>query len=141
MSGKTKTGLPGAFLRGMAAWVISAAALLLCASVLLASGAGDMSTMGYVSSLISFVSAVCAALCFKAAAGEGIIKSAVFCFILISLLLLTGFLISGSLDGSSVLSAASFTLAGGLLGALLPRKNAGKRTKPSLSKGFHKRRT
>ena len=140
MSGKNTPALPRVFLRALAAWAVCAAALLLCASALFAAGVGDMSSMGYISSLISFISAICAGICIKAVRGRGVWKGALFGAALCALLLLTGFIAGGGLDGSAALSAASFTLAGSLVGSVLPAGQGRGKKRAGTGRSFHKRR-
>ena len=119
------------FARALAAWSVCAFALLACASILYAADGTNLSTMGYASSIISFFAAVAAGIaagsrCRKQRLQAGLISA----FFLIALLLLIGFLVKGKLNGSAVLSMCSFTIAGCLLGAILPvrkRRGAGKR--------------
>ena len=110
-------------LRAFAAWTVCAAALLLCGSVLYASDGAALSSLGYASSLISFLAAVgagAAAASFEKEKrlARGLIAAMCLC----AILLLTGFLIRGKLDGSAVLSVLSFTLTGCVLGSLLPMR-------------------
>lgn len=108
--------------RSIAAWAVCAASLLLCGAVLYASNAAALSSLGYASSLISFLSAVGAGAAVSQQKDGRIIKGLITALCLSTLLLLTGFLILGSLDKSAVLSVVSFTLTGCLLGAMLPAK-------------------
>ncbi len=114
-------------LRAILAWLLCAAALLLCVSVFYAADGASLSTMGYASSAISFFAALAAGTCAAGAEREkrylAVLISAVA---LCSLLLLVGFLIAGRLDQSAVISVVSFTFAGALVGALL---SGGKRKK------------
>ena len=107
--------------RAAAAWAVCAAALLLCGAVLYASDTASLSSLGYASSLISFLAAVGAGVASATAQKEGRIpKGLLSALCLCVLLLLTGFLIKGRLEKSAVLSVLSFTLTGCLLGSLLP---------------------
>ena len=107
--------------RAFAAWTVCTAALLLSGGVLYASDIASLSSLGYASSVISFLSAVGAgAAAASSQSGGRILKGILSAIALSVLLLLTGFLIKGRLDGSAVLSVISFTLAGCLLGATLP---------------------
>ena len=135
MSVTEKKNLDLRFLpRAFCAWLICAAALLLSAAVLYASGAASLSTLGYCSSLISFLAALGAGI----AATRGCRDKRLLLGVLTALclsapLLLTGFLIKGSLEGSAVLSVCCFTLVGCLLGSIIrvKRKRGGKlRPKP-----------
>lgn len=106
--------------RALAAWAVCAAALLLSGAVLYASDTAALSSLGYASSCISFLAAMGAG---AAATSQGkerrIAKGLLAALSLSALLLLTGFLIGGRLEGSAVLSLLSFTLSGCLLGAVL----------------------
>lgn len=107
--------------RALAAWAVCASALLLSGAVLYASDAAALSSIGYVSSLICFLSAVGAGAAAVLPRKERrILKGLLSALCLSGLLLLTGFLIGGRLDGSAVLSVLSFTFTGCVLGALLP---------------------
>ena len=124
MSESEKKSFDLSFLaRAFAAWAICAAALLLSGAVLFASDGASLSSLGYASSLISFLSAVVAGAVSAAPQKEGRLLRALLSALCLSLiLLLTGFLIKGRLDGSAVLSVVSFTLTGCALGSMLPAK-------------------
>ena len=119
------------FARALAAWGVCAFALLACASILYAKDGTKLSTMGYESSIISFLAAVAAGGAAGLKQRKHRLLTGLFCaFFLTACLLLIGFLIKGRLNGSAVLSMCSFTLAGCLLGAILParrKRGAGKR--------------
>ena len=119
--------------RALAAWTVCAAALLISGAVLYASDAASLSSLGYASSIISFLSAVGAGAAAASSQKEGrIVKGILSALCLTALLLLTGFLIRGRLNASAVLSVFSFTLTGCALGAMLPfqkRKRARFRSK------------
>ena len=110
-------------LRALCAWLICAAALLLCAAVLYASNAVPLSKLGCGSSVISFFAAFGAgiAACFQCR-DRRLIYGLLSACCLIALLLLAGFLIRGRLEPDSVLSVVSFSLSGCLLGAMLCSK-------------------
>ena len=109
--------------RAFAAWGICAAALLLCGAVLYASDGAALSSLGYVSSLISFLAAVGAGAAAASAGKERRLLCGLLSALCLSAaLMLTGFLIRGRLDGSAVLSVLSFTLTGCVLGSLLPMR-------------------
>ena len=119
------------FARTLAAWSVCAFALLGCASALYAADGTNLSTMGYASSIISFLAAAAAGI----AAGSRnrkrrFLTGLISAFFLIALFLLIGFLIKGKLNGSAVLSMCSFTITGCMLGALIParkKRTVGKR--------------
>ncbi|MBR0207646.1 MAG: TIGR04086 family membrane protein [Oscillospiraceae bacterium] len=105
----------------LAAWTVCAAALLLSGTVLYASDAAALSSLGYASSIISFLAAVGAGAAAASAQKERrFLKGILSGVFLTALLLLLGFLIRGRLDGNAVLSVLSFTLTGCALGAMLP---------------------
>ena len=111
------------FVRMLAAWGLCAFALLACASALYAAERTNLSTMGYASSLISFMAAAAAGI----AAGsknrkQRLLVGLISAFFLIAVLLIIGLLIKGRLNGSAVLSMCCFTITGCLLGALIPAK-------------------
>ncbi len=124
LSDKGKKSIDLSFLpRAFAAWAVCAAALLLCGAVLFASDAASLSSLGYASSLISFAAAVGAGAAAVSVQKERrLLIGLLSAFSLAALLLLTGFLIKGKLDGSAVLSVLSFTLTGCVLGAMLPAR-------------------
>ena len=109
--------------RAFAAWAVCAAALLLSGAVLYASDGAALATLGYASSLISFLSAVGAgAAAVSEQREKRLLKGILSALCLSAVLLLIGFLIKGKLNGSAVLSMLSFTLTGCALGSLLPMK-------------------
>ena len=123
----------GFLARAVCAWAVCAAALLLSGTVLFASDLSSLSALGYASSTISFLAALGAG----AAAASGrrerrLLTGLVTATFISLLLLLIGFLIRGNLSGSAALSVTSFTLAGCLLGAILPR---GRRRKGRIRPG------
>ena len=138
MSEKEKRTWEYSFLpRALIAWMICASALLLSGSVLYAADGAALSTLGYASSLISFLAAVGAGAAAVSAQKEAqLLKGLVSGLCLTAMLLLTGFLIRGRLQGSAVLSTVSFTLSGCLLGAMLPvRRRKGQRFRTKRKRG------
>ena len=130
MSEPKKRSIDLTFLpRALAAWAVCAAALLLSGTALYSADGAALSSLGYTGSLISFLASVGAGAAASSAQREGRIRRGLLSSLcLAALLLLSGFLIGGRLDGSAVLSVASFTLAGCLLGSLLPvRKRKSRR--------------
>ena len=119
--------------RALCAWLICAAALLLCAAVLFASNAAPLSRMGYGSSIVSFFAALGAGLAAAFGRRDRRLPIALLTAgLLVALLLLTGFLIRGRVEPDAVLSVVSFTLTGCVIGALLPprrRRRGGFRSK------------
>ena len=138
MSEPEKRSLDLRFLpRALCAWLICAAALLLCAAVLYASNAAALSKLGYGSSVISFFAALGAGLAASFGRRDSRLPIGLLTAVcLTALLLLTGFLIRGRLESGAVLSVVSFTVSGCLLGALLhTRKRRGGGFRPKRIKG------
>ena len=120
---------PSFLIRAVIVWIICTFALLCSAAVLFAGDGVNLSRLGYASSVISFFSALAAGC--AAGMKQGRRRFRIGCvtgLCLSAFLLLIGFLAAGRLDGSAVLSAASFTLSGCMVGALIPLKQ-GKRRK------------
>lgn len=113
------------------AWLISAGLLLLLLSLLIGRTSMDSSCIGYLSSLVSFLSAAAAGFAAaRSRMGSGL-STAGFCSVaLIIVLLTTGFLIEGeSMTSSSMISVCSMSAAGVMLGCcvlavLLPGKKS-----------------
>ena len=124
MSESEKKSFDLSFLaRAFAAWAVCAAALLLCGTVLYASDGAALSSLGYASSLISFLSAVGAGAAAASSLKERkLLRGLLSALCLSAALFLTGFLIKGKLDGSAVLSMLSFSMTGCVLGSMLPLK-------------------
>ncbi len=115
-------------LRGTLAWIVSAAVLLLGASILFTADLVRLPGLGYASSLISFLAAAAAGACTSSPRrGKRLLASLLMGAALSGVLLLFGFLIAGELDPGAVISVVSFTLSGCLAGAFLPKKSKAKR--------------
>ena len=108
-------------LRGMLVWIITALALLLMLSFILARVGTGSEILGYLSSGISFFAALAAGIaCGGGKTGNGLLQGMFMALVLILTLLTVGFLASQrQLDPSGVLSVVSFTAAGVLLGNLM----------------------
>lgn len=124
-------------LRAVLAWLLSAAALLLLASLIVSKSSLGEGVMGYVSSAISFLAA-----CFAGSAAArrgsrgGLYVGLVSAAALTVALLTVGFIIEGTgIQASAVLSVVSFTFSGCLVGSVFLR---GRRTK-SRKTGFSPR--
>ncbi len=121
-------------LRGLAAWIAAAAALLLMASAVFASDLASLAYLGYAGSAISFLAAAAAGF-FAARGGRkkrkwiGLLMAAVLC----ALLLLNGFLIAGKLDADGLLSMLSFTITGCFFGTLF--STGARKKKPGKGRG------
>ena len=100
-------------LKAAYAWFITAGILLIIVSLLIWKTSLDSSCIGYLSSLISFLAAVSAG--FAAVR----LKSGLIGSLAIVIFLLTcGFLIAGEkMTGAAMVSVASTTIAGGMLGS------------------------
>lgn len=116
-------GLRSLFL-SLSVWILSAFLLLVLSSFLLARSEAGSHVLGYVSSSISFLSALLASVSFAVSGGKkSLVSALLFGLLLVIFLLTLGFLAGErSLDPSGVLSVVSFTFAGVLLGCLLPRR-------------------
>ncbi len=104
----------------IAAWLISATVLVLLASVAVSLLNAEAEAIGYISSALSFLTAVFAGARAMHIRKRGAIFTGLVAGVTITTLALTlGFIISGNdieLDG--VLSVVTFTLAGGLTGSV-----------------------
>ena len=111
-------------LRAAAAWMLSAPVLLaLAAFAANVTGAGERS-IAYISSAVSFLSAIAAGYnSMRNQKATGIAAALVTATALVILLLSVGFLMKGEeMNSSSIISLVSFTYAGVLVGALgIPR--------------------
>ncbi|MBR5094974.1 MAG: hypothetical protein IK095_07760 [Oscillospiraceae bacterium] len=116
-------------LQAVLLWCATAAILLLLAALLLSRLGTGSSVIGYVSSSISFLSALAAGVCVGREGKQGAMARALVTSGALILLLLTiGVLIAGmETDASGVLSVVTFTISGVLLGAALA--SGGKRGK------------
>ena len=108
-------------LHAVFAWIISAMTFLLLASILLNMFKAGERSLAYVSSAISFLSAVCAGLAaVKQRMGGGLPCVLISAAAITTALLTVGFMIKGNqLDPSAVLSVISFTFAGCIAGAMV----------------------
>ena len=120
-------------LSAAAAWLLSAAWLVLvCALVLHHMAAGER-ILAYVSSAVSFLAAVAAGAAAAGKRREGRLYAAIFsAAVIVTALLTVGFMIRGSrMDPSAVLSVVSFSFAGCLTGAMLQRGKRKKKQYPN----------
>lgn len=108
-------------LSALAAWAVSALALLCLASFILGKVNAGEGAMGYISSALSFLTAICAgAAVGKSRAGSVVYMALLTAAVLVTALLTIGFMVEGTaIDASGVLSVVSFTFAGCLAGAML----------------------
>ncbi|MBR1456300.1 MAG: hypothetical protein IJ594_03960 [Oscillospiraceae bacterium] len=109
-----------AWLRGLFAWIVCTAVGLILAASLVAKGAVGHSTVGYVSSALSFAAAICAGAASKSAGG-GLGRALLRALATVVVLLTIGSLLSrGALTSAGILSVVTFTIAGYLVGSVLP---------------------
>lgn len=108
-------------LSALAAWAVSAILLLCIASFVLSKLSVGEGAMGYVSSAISFLTAVCAGLSVGRRRSGGVVYPALITgAVLVTALLTIGFIVEGAdIEASGVLSVVSFSFAGCLFGAVL----------------------
>lgn len=130
-----------ALLLAFAGWAAAAALLLPPAAFAVWKLGVGSAQIGYLSSALSFLAAVCAGVC-AARAGRRTLLSALSGALLLTAALITaGVLIAGAPEPSAVLSIASFTLAGFLVGNLvLPGGKTGRRGRAAGRKRREKRK-
>ena len=119
-------------LYGALAWGISAVVLLPIMSVICLKAGISEGAIGYVSSALSFVTAVAAGAVAARKSGGGILAGALTAVIIIIMLLTVGFIVKGAeLSSGGVLSVVSFTLTGCVFGAffLSGKKEGAKKTR------------
>lgn len=111
----------GFLLSAVVAWILSALVLLTAAAILLHELGCGAGSLGYASSAVSFLSAVCAgaAAAHRRRTGN-LYTAAISAAVIVTALLTVGFLIDGvEIDASAVMSVVSFTFAGCMVGAVL----------------------
>ena len=103
------------------AWLITAFILLIICTVLLSELGCSEQSLGYTSSIISFLSALAAGITASKKRKSGTIYTALLtASVLIIALLTLGFMIDGSaLQPSAIMSIISFTFSGCLVGIIL----------------------
>lgn len=107
-------------LRSMLGWLLSSAALLLISAAIIKGFGLGIASIGYISSAISFLSALIAGILAGRTSENKKLLSGMLCGVLLTaLLLLTGFLIKGSgVSSDAMISVVSFTLCGCIMGAV-----------------------
>ena len=112
----------GFLLSAFAVWLISAFSLLVVSSVILNEVGCSEQTLGYVSSAISFVSALSAGIAAARKRKSGKIYTALLtASVLVTSFLTLGFLIKGAeIEPSAIMSIISFTFSGCMVGAIFP---------------------
>ncbi len=125
---KVEAWEPRTILSALAAWAISAFVLLCIASLILSRLSLGEGAIGYVSSALSFFSAVFAGAALgRAKSGGCIYPALITAAVLVTALLTIGFMVEGAdLQSSGVLSVVSFSFAGCLTGAVLSGGKKGK---------------
>ncbi len=118
---KVEAWEPRTILSALAAWAVSALVLVCIASLILSKVSLGEGAMGYVSSALSFLSAVCAGAALGRSRSAALIYPALLtAAVLVTALLTIGFMVEGAdLQASGVLSVVSFSFAGCLAGAVL----------------------
>ena len=110
----------GFLLSAVFTWVLSAVLLLLIASIVMNEIGCNEQSIGYVSSLISFVAALSAGIAAARKRKNGVLYTALLtASVLVTALLTLGFIINGSdIEPSAILSIISFTFTGCLAGVV-----------------------
>lgn len=118
---KTGAGEARLILSALLAWAVSALALLCVASLALTKLSAGEGTMGYISSALSFLTAVCAGAVIGRRGSGGVIYPALLTAAVLTTALLTiGFIVEGAaIEAAGVLSVVSFTFTGCAFGAVL----------------------
>ena len=115
-------------------WMLSALVLLIVSSVILNESGCSERSMGYVSSILSFSSAMAAGITAGRKRKAGALYTALLtASVLVVMLLTIGFMISSTMiEPSAVMSLVSFTFAGCLVGVVcfLPSNKRKKRYRP-----------
>ena len=116
-------------LRALLVWLLAALALLPVAAAVVSRTEMGTETIGYVSSALSFLTALCAGAAAAGGRRSGALTTGLLAAAAIAVLLLTtGFLIGGSaLEASGVLSVVTFTFSGCLVGSVFFHKRPAKR--------------
>ena len=111
---------PSFLLSAFFAWIISAMILLIISSIILNEMGCSEKSLGYVSSAISFITAVTAGISAGRKRKAGSVYTALLtATALVTTLLTIGFLVEGSaIEPSAVMSVISFSFTGCMLGAV-----------------------
>ena len=112
-------------------WLMSALLLLIISSIILNEAGCSEKSLGYVSSLISFLSALAAGIAAGRKRKAGTLYTALLtASVLVTALLTIGFLISGpSIEPSAVMSLISFSFTGCMVGVVFFSNPVQKRKK------------
>lgn len=125
-------------LYGALAWGISAVVLLPLAALICYKAGVSEGAIGYISSALSFATAVAAGAVAARKSGGGILAGALTAVIIIIMLLTVGFIVKGAeLSSGGVLSVVSFTLAGCVFGAFFfsGKKERAKKSRFNFKRG------
>lgn len=119
--------------KALLGWVISAAVLLLLAAGIISKSTFSSASLGYVSSALSFLTALTAgAVAGRTRKGGALYAGLLTAAVLVICLLTAGFLAKGQdMEPSGILSVVSFSFAGCLFGSVFfsGKKNSGKKTR------------
>ena len=120
-NGKTGAGEARIILSALLVWAVSALVLLCVTAFALTKLNSGEGAMGYVSSALSFLTAVCAgAAVGRCSSGGAIYPALLTAAVLTTALLTIGFIVAGaSIQAAGVLSVVSFTFTGCAFGAVL----------------------
>lgn len=118
---KTGAGEARLILSALLVWAVSALTLLCVTAFALTKLSAGEGAMGYISSALSFLTAVCAGASVGRNSGTGVIYPALLTAAVLTTALLTvGFIVEGSaIEAAGVLSVVSFTFTGCAFGAVL----------------------
>ena len=118
---KSGVGEARLILSALLVWAVSALTLLCVTAFALTKLSAGEGAMGYISSALSFLTAVCAGASVGRNSGTGVIYPALLTAAVLTTALLTvGFIVEGSaIEAAGVLSVVSFTFTGCAFGAVL----------------------
>jgi len=118
-----------AVLRAVVAWTVTAVLLLCAVSAVLARIQVGEGSIGYISSVISFLAAVAAgAAVARSYDGAVVYLALLTAAVLVTVLLTVGFIVEGAeIEAAGVISVVSFSFAGCLFGAVFLQGNRRKR--------------
>ncbi len=110
---------PRFLLKAAAAWTVAALVLLLAASLLVSKSGMGEGSVGYVSSAVSFLSALAAGAAAARSRRGGLATGLMAAAALTLALLTVGFIIEGpAIEASGILSVVTFSFSGALVGSV-----------------------
>ena len=119
-NGKTGAGEARTILSAMLVWAVSALVLLSVTALALTKLSAGEGAIGYISSALSFLTAVCAGASVGRRSSGAIYPALLTAAVLTTALLTIGFIVEGaSIQAAGVLSVVSFTFTGCAFGAVL----------------------